>query len=169
MQALTKANPKCDYVFSLAKISDLSSITMLYKDVIANTFTTWDENYPSIELIKKDILQQNLYVLRQQNNIIATSFLGQKENDDNWDTRLSNPLSVARICVSPQHQGRGIGKMFLKQLMETAKNLGADGMHFHVCTLNQAAMRMYESCGFKNTGLGKSNYGYDYYKYEIKF
>ena len=54
-------------------------------------------------------------------------------------------------------------------LVKEAKDRGADGMHFHVATLNSSAMRMYENVGFVNCGLGKSNYGFDYYKYEMVF
>lgn len=43
------------------------------------------------------------------------------------------------------------------------------GMQFHVCTKNISAMKMYEKVGFKNYGLGKSNYGFDYYKYKLSF
>ena len=58
---------------------------------------------------------------------------------------------------------------FLSLLIDEAKKRGADGMHFHVATLNIAAMKMYEKSGFKNCGMGKSNYGFDFYKYEMVF
>ena len=156
--------------FLQARKSDVDEILILYKEVIKTTFTTWDENYPSKELIEDDINNNNLYVLKNGNEIVAVSFLGKKEQEnENWQIKLNNPLGVARICVSPKYQGQGIGSYFMKCLIEKAKQNGADGMHFHVCTINPSAMKMYEKVGFKNYGLGKSNYGFDYYKYEQKF
>ena len=159
-----------DYSLSLAKIEDIDEIMTLYQSVIKTTFTTWDDNYPSQELLKEDISKNSLYVLKLHNEIVAVSFFGTKDNDDErWLFPLSKPMSVARICVSPNHQGKGIGTTFMKNLVDLAKIQGADGMHFHVCTKNPSAIKMYEKAGFKNTGLGKSNYGFDFYKYEQIF
>lgn len=159
-----------EIAFLKAKAADLDEIANLYKDVIANTFTTWDENYPSKELLSCDINLGKLYVAKINNEIIGVSFLGAKENDtESWNVQLSKPMGVARICVSPKVQGKGIGSRFMNFLIDEAKKQGADGMHFHVCTENISAMKMYEKCGFKNYGLGKSDYGFDYYKYEQSF
>ena len=159
-----------DYELTTANMSELDDIVALYKDVINTTFTTWGKDYPSKELLISDIENHNLYLLKQAGKIVAVSFFGTKENDDeNWTYPLSKPMSVARICVSPKHQGKGIGSYFMNLLTQKAKDLGADGMRFHVCTKNPAAMKMYENAGFSNTGTGKSNYGFDFYKYEQIF
>ncbi len=158
-------------VFQKATIEDLSSILELYKKVIETTFTTWDENYPSKELIISDIKNSELYLLKNsKGECVAVSFLGiNDDSKENWVIQLKSPLGVARICVSPDYQGKGIGSYFMNRLIDEAKNRGADGMQFHVCTKNISAMKMYEKVGFKNYGLGKSNYGFDYYKYELAF
>ena len=159
-----------EYSFLKAKESEFEEIYKLYQDVISSSFTTWDENYPSKSLIKNDIASGNLFVLKDKSKIIAVSYLGKNENEnENWAFSLNNPLGIARICVSSQYQKRGVGSFFVKKLIKEAKTLGADGMHFHVCTKNLPAMKMYEKCFFINCGLGKSNYGFDYYKYELKF
>ncbi|MBO7526436.1 MAG: GNAT family N-acetyltransferase [Clostridia bacterium] len=158
------------YVFKKACIKDFDEVFSLYQDVIKNTFTTWGNGYPSKVLIKQDIAQKKLYVLKDNNKIIAVSYLGKNEAEDEAvEVKLTKPICVARICVSPNYQSMGIGGYFMGLLKEEAKKMGADGMHFHVCTQNPSAMKMYEKVGFKNCGLGKSNYGYDFYKYEIKF
>ena len=155
--------------FALADLTDLKKIMALYQDVIKNVFVTWDKYYPSRNLIKEDILNKTLYVLKNNNELLGVSFLGKTTTTEQWTIQLTSPLSIGRICIRPSYQGLGLGSIFLNHLIEKAKSLGADGMHFHVCTQNSSAMRMYEKCGFKNCGLGKSNYGFDYYKYEQKF
>ena len=158
------------YELTLANATEIDKIITLYRRVIDTTFTTWGKDYPSKELLINDIKNNNLYLLKLDDNIVAVSFLGIKENDDeSWVLPLSKPMSVARICVSPDFQSKGVGTMFMSLLTQKAKELGADGMHFHVCTKNPAAIKMYENVGFSNTGLGKSNYGFDFYKYEQIF
>ena len=156
--------------FLKANKDNLNSIMLLYKEVIKTTFTTWGENYPSRELIEKDIDEGNIYIVKDNNVIVAVSFLGVKEEEnEEWANKLNNPLGIARICVKKEYQGKGIGSEFLVFLISEAKLRGADGLHFHVATLNGAAMNMYEKVGFKNCGRGKSNYGFDFYKYEMVF
>lgn len=157
-------------VFENASENNLDEIMELYKRVIKTTFTTWDENYPSRELIEGDIKNKELFVIKSKDKIVAVSFLGAKEKDnEKWCVELKKPIGIARICVAPECQGKGIGAFLVKSLIQRAKNQGADGMHFHVEVSNISAMKMYEKCGFKNYGRGQSNYGYDYYKYELKF
>ena len=157
-------------VFKLAEEKELNVIIKTYKDVIKANFTTWDENYPSKELVQEDIEKKTLYVLKNKDEIVAISFLGPNENEnEKWEYKLQNPLGIARICVAPKYQGQGFGKLMLKHLIKLAKEKRADGLHFHVAILNKVAIKMYLSCGFENCGKGKANYGYDYYKFEMKF
>ena len=156
--------------FLKANLKDVPEIMAHYKDVIKITFTTWDENYPDEKLVKSDIDDGNFYVLKDDGKIVAVSFLGEKKNDtEEWKTKLSKPMGVARICVSPSQQGKGIGTMFMQMLIDEAKQRGADGMHFHVCTQNPSAMKMYEKCGFVRSDEIVNNYGFDFYKYEQMF
>ena len=160
---------KENLVFSKAEQENIDEICQLYQNVIKNTFTTWDKNYPSRQLLVDDIKNKNLYVLKLNNKIVAVSFLGKYENDDDWTFKLKTAFGIARICVSPDCQGQGIGAMLLKFLIEEAKKRGADGLHFHVCVQNISAIKMYEKAGFKNCGIGKMRYGFEYYKYEMVF
>lgn len=165
-----KADEKTSLEFSRAAKENIDEICELYKSVIKCTFTTWDENYPSKQLIADDIKNKNLYILKNNEKIVAVSFLGKYEKeDDDWKFKLKNGYGIARICVSADFQGKGIGTWFLKLLIDEAKQRGADGLHFHVCVQNKSAIKMYEKAGFQNCGLGESNYGFEFYKYEMAF
>jgi ribosomal protein S18 acetylase RimI-like enzyme len=159
--------------FNKANERDVDEIMALYKNVIATTFTTWDEYYPNREIVESDIKNSNFYTsTNDKGEIVAVSFLGAKDSDEageeNWNYKSKNAFSVARICVNPKYQGKGIGTSFLRQLISEAKKQGADALHLHVSTQNVVAMKMYEKAGFVNTGLGLSSYGFDFYRYEMK-
>ena len=109
-------------IFRLAEKKDLDIIMKIYKDVINSTFTTWDEDYPSKQLVQEDIEKKTLYVLKNEDDIVAISFLGPNENEnEKWKYKLQNPLGIARICVAPNYQGQGFGKLMLKYLIKLAK------------------------------------------------
>lgn len=154
--------------FRLANIYDLDEIMIIYKNVIKNNFTTWDDNYPNNDLIKNDIQNNNLYLLLKDNQIVAVSYLGIYKNKETWKYNFKNPLSIARICVNPFFQGKGYGKLLLDKLIMCARNKGADGLQFHVAKLNKTAIKMYESLNFENTGNGIIDYGFEFYKFEMQ-
>ncbi len=63
---------------------------------------------------------------------------------------------VHTIGVDPDHQGRGIGRLLLADLLEFA---GRGGVVFlEVRTDNDAAIALYESVGFVAVGLRKRYY-----------
>ncbi|MBE7074220.1 MAG: GNAT family N-acetyltransferase [Clostridiales bacterium] len=157
--------------FEKATEKNLKEILRLYTKVIKKTFTTWDKKYPNKGLLKNDIQHEDLYILKTSKKIVAVGFLGENnlEENETWHLKLKRPLEISRICVSPDFQNQGIGTIFMQYLIEEAKNRGADGMRFHVCTENPSAIKLYEKCNIKNYGLGQSNYGFDFYKFETKF
>ena len=85
--------------FLKASREDVNEIMLLYNEVMKTTYTTWGQGYPSKELIEEDIHAGNLYVLKDDNKIIAVSFLGVKEEEnENWENKLTNAFGIARIC-----------------------------------------------------------------------
>lgn len=62
---------------------------------------------------------------------------------------------VHTIGVDPAHQGRGIGRRLLSDLLDFA---GGDAVYLEVRTDNAAAIALYESAGFKQVGIRKRYY-----------
>lgn len=65
----------------LLSLNDFDKIKDLYKDIKENTFTLWDDDYPSDELIKYDIDRKGLYGIFEDDNLIAISFAGERCED----------------------------------------------------------------------------------------
>nr|WP_283104682.1 GNAT family N-acetyltransferase [Shewanella olleyana] len=63
-----------------------------------------------------------------------------------------NKCHLARIAISPEHRGKGIAKILLKQLIQKAKNdLSLDVVSLFVLADNVQAVKAYQSYGFSVT------------------
>jgi len=56
------------------------------------------------------------------------------------------------ICVAPSQQGKGFGKILLKQFIAQAKTLGTSKIWLEVRAKNIAAQMLYMNAGFIETG-----------------
>ncbi|ALO34056.1 ribosomal-protein-alanine acetyltransferase [Colwellia sp. MT41] len=70
------------------------------------------------------------------------------------------------ICVMPSEQGKGYGKVLLKQFLAQAKKLGATKIFLEVRAKNIAAQMLYMNAGFieinRRTGYYPSSSGFGY-------
>ena len=69
------------------------------------------------------------------------------------------------MYVAPQHREHGVGRALMEAALSRARELGLRKVTLAVNSANQAAVRLYESCGFEQYGLEKEafNIGEDYY------
>jgi len=65
---------------------------------------------------------------------------------------------LLNICVRPERQGLGLGRAVLQQVIERAREKGADTLFLEVRVSNDSARRLYESAGFNEIGQR-----FDYY------
>lgn len=65
---------------------------------------------------------------------------------------------VLNLCVDPDYQGKGIGRMLMKHLLNEARNGGATIMLLEVRKTNTVALRLYRDLGFVRIGLRRGYY-----------
>jgi len=78
---------------------------------------------------------------------------------------------ILRIAVLPPFRNQGIGKSLLKNLLNFLKERNIKRVYLEVNERNRAAIKLYESFGFKKVGFRKNYYGKDnaiIYSLEIK-
>ncbi len=71
------------------------------------------------------------------------------------DCRKEGGKTMAGIygfAVLPDHQGRGIGRCVLTELIARLRGEGVDEITLEVSVSNDAALKVYESCGFDRVG-----------------
>ena len=59
---------------------------------------------------------------------------------------------VETVEVAPQHRGQGIGSELMRRVENSARSADAASIWLHVDVENSAAIRMYESRGYKRKG-----------------
>ncbi|VAW19596.1 Acetyltransferase [hydrothermal vent metagenome] len=108
---------------SISDLDQLYSITKsCAKQMTGNGVFQWDENYPSKEILQKDIDLQQIWKLEVQSIIIGiivlTEIEDQEYQDVKWLTKNNNNLYIHRLAIKPEDQGKG----YAQKLMDFAEN-----------------------------------------------
>lgn len=160
-----------------ALAEDLDEIYALCRLAASRTESSdWDDEYPSKELLSEDIAAHALYKVMHEGNIISIMLAqpwadyiayDEAEDIDTWDPEIKNPCALARFCVSPSMQGRGLGRKIMMASLDLAKSLGHDGVFFHASLDNPLTIHLYDSIGFHRAGE-VFEYGCHFICYEMK-
>lgn len=67
-------------------------------------------------------------------------------------------IHILVIAVAPQQQRRGLGQMLLKQMTDTAKQQGQEGLLLEVRPSNAPALAFYQAQGFVQIGSRRDYY-----------
>ncbi len=73
-------------------------------------------------------------------------------------TVLGDLAELEFLFVSPGHRHAGLGRSLLRAWTERAARQGATHMFLEVRASNEAALRLYRSCGFSTEGQRKNYY-----------
>lgn len=75
--------------------------------------------------------------------------------------KMDDPVydyELAKMAVSPQVQGKGIGRRLGEAIIATAKEMGASKLYLESNTLLKPAITLYENLGFKKVAGRQSSY-----------
>jgi ribosomal protein S18 acetylase RimI-like enzyme len=129
--------------------------------------TDWDEFYPNREILDEDIERGDLWALREDGRILAVIALLNEEFEEGVDVRWADARAceLARLCVDPGLQSRGIGAEMMRLVSEEAARQGYNATRHLASVYNPAALRLYRKLGY--TELGPVHcYGRDYIAFE---
>lgn len=74
------------------------------------------------------------------------------------DLVVAGDAEVLTLAVAPSARRQGIARALIEDLFERARRAGARGIGLEVASDNQAARRLYERCGFAQTGRRRGYY-----------
>jgi ribosomal protein S18 acetylase RimI-like enzyme len=99
-----------------------------------------------------DMRQSVVYVLRQQNRVVATLRLSGKKPwaiDKKYFSACDRPLYLTSMAVAPALQGRGVGRRCVEAARRIAAAWPADGIRLDAYDAAAGAAGFYEKCGFR--------------------
>lgn len=138
----------------LAENKDLPALEAMFKEVVENMYkngiTIWNEFYP-FEEFAIDIANKNLYLLTNEDEIIAAFGIYNNANGENcfeWQNKNAKAVYLGRVGVNVNFLRQGIGEQVLKQTLEIAKQKNAKFLRLLVSDINTPAINLYRKNGF---------------------
>ena len=145
--------------FERAKNGDIDEIFAMYHALIDAPYSTWSEDYPTIEHVRSDVEHGWTIVLRnEENRILAAIALlpGEEEPEyegiAQWDPDVTSWACPARLGVALDQQGKGLAGKMLAAAMDAARQSGREAVRFLVAKSNPVAQRAYSRLGFDVCG-----------------
>jgi ribosomal protein S18 acetylase RimI-like enzyme len=136
------------------------SVLSLYKTVTKHLLSMnndqWNLLYPNVFVIQSDLSNHNLYGIVENHVIIGAVVLDENQSEKykqiDWNDKNGNPVCIHRLAVSPDYQGRGIGKLLLNYVEHLAIQRGYTSIRLDVYSANEGAVGMYTKYGYVKKG-----------------
>lgn len=140
-----------------AKPEDLEAIFALYRSLANAPYSTWDDDYPSREIVEGDLAHNDVFVLRTEDGRIGAAIVliqGWEHEEDHapWYADVTRWCDLARLGVAKDMQGQGVARRMLAYAMEQGAAKGCEAVRFFVGTHNVPALRSYAKLGFEICG-----------------
>ena len=140
----------------LASPQDADAIWALYRSLLGSPYGTWDEDYPTREIVEEDLANNDVLLLRLPEGGIGAAIVVEKseefEADVPWYPDVTRWCALGRLGVAHGLQGRGIARRMLTEAMARAKAEGYKAVRFLVGAHNVPALRSYATLGFEVCG-----------------
>ena len=159
-----------DFTIRNATAKDEDKILALYQSVIGSKFCVWNDDYPTMQEIKEDISNKNLFLLIYKKKIVGSlSIVSNNELDEAVKWTIKDKCSeIARIVIAPKYQGSDLSKKLVSYACDVIKSRKQKAVHLIVEVNNIPAQKIYEKCGFAVVGKCKM-FGHTYFACEKNY
>ena len=117
----------------------------------------WNEFYPSIERLQLDIDAEELYLLEENNELLAIMVLTPKMDEEyipvEWLTENGRNLYIHRLATRPDLWGKGYGQQMMQFAEDFARAHDYTSVRLDTFSQNVRNQKFYELRGY--TRLGK--------------
>lgn len=116
----------------------------------------WDEQYPTLEIIEKDIAGGHSFGFFHLNELRGYIVLNEEYSPEydslEWNDKNGTSLIVHRLSIKANCQGQGIAKQLMIFAKEYAKDNSYSSIKLDAFLHNKAALHLYEKLGYINIG-----------------
>jgi len=138
---------------------EIDKVCEILKSVVAHMvsigFTQWGDDYPTREILLKDIERRELYgayIDDLLTGFVAINSHQSKEYEEiKWQFGVPY-LVVHRLQVAPKHRGQNIGFDLMIYVEALAKEKGCKSIRLDTRCDNIPANKLYEKLGYKQRG-----------------
>ncbi len=153
-----------EVIFTVAEEENLQEIFRTFSAAIEEmnrkNILQWDEVYPDIHILQKDIKNKQLYIGKIHSQIACVyainSDCDEQYSNGEWEYPNAKYNVVHRMCVNPKFQNQGIGALTLKHIEQNLKSEGVEAIRLDAFSLNPFALKMYHKQGY--TKVGQANW-----------
>ncbi len=146
-----------------AKETDIDGINKLLRQVLTvhhngrpDLFKGGTQKYTNNELIAiiNDDTKPIFVGVDENDTVLGYAFcIFQQHTDNNILTDIKT-LYIDDLCVDEELRGRHIGKQLYEYVVAFAKANNCYNVTLNVWSLNESAMKFYESCGLRPQKIG---------------
>jgi putative acetyltransferase len=141
--------PNPSFNLRLGKESDFDQLYPIYMDKAVNPYLNFEMmSQEDFKPIFKELLEcGDLYVYENQAQIVATCIVMRLKR------RANHVASLGILATHPDFHGKGIGTLFIKELINKLKAMGIKRIDLCAEADNPKAIGFYQKLGFKLEGV----------------
>ena len=149
------------YNFRKATLSEIDSIWDILKQAILRRkmdgSNQWQDGYPNLEVVKKDVEKESGYVLTEGGTIVG--YIAVLINDEpayekiegEWLTNDDFVL-FHRVAIAENYLGKGLAKMMINYIEDFALKNKIKSIKADTNFDNDAMLNIFEKLGYKYCG-----------------
>ena len=116
----------------------------------------WNENYPTIEHVNRDLVSNSLYCLKKDNIIIGIIVIDENQSPEyqgvNWKYNSDKVLIIHRLAIKPSSQKGGLGKKLMDFALDYAINSNYTSIRLDAYSGNARIIKFYTNRNYKQRG-----------------
>jgi len=124
--------------------------------MIAQGVFQWNENYPDLAVLTKDVKEGTVYVVEAQEKIIGcvmfSMVMDNFYKDIAWLTPNAKQLYVHRLAVHPEEQGKGIARSLMDFGEQLARENECLSVRLDTFSKNPRNNRFYQARKYQRVG-----------------
>ncbi len=148
-----------------AEKKDINRIEEIYENIHNEeekgiTTIGWIRNiYPTRKTAKEALNRDDLFVLEDENKIVAVAVINQIQVDEykyaNWkyNAKESEIMVLHGLAVDPYQKGKGYGSAFVAFYESFAKEHECKELRMDTNARNKKARRLYQRLGYEEIGI----------------
>ncbi len=146
---------------SRAEIKEYDAVRLFYHSLIdglkdSQCLVGWKKDiYPSPSFLMDSISGNELFLCRDDDEIVAAMVLNHRCNEEykkyRWENETDNSelLVIHALGVHPAHSGKGYAKALVQEAIDIARETGMKAIRLDVLEGNYPAEKLYAGFGFQ--------------------